>query len=80
MKKPRNLIGARILSILALAAALSIPWFGWWTLALAAALLVLGALLAPRPVHHAHKPRLRSALDAVKRRLVRHPWRPRGGL
>ena len=78
MKKPKSVIGARVLSILALLAALSLPWFGWRSLTVAAVLLIAGALVVPRPVSHAHKPRLRSALDAVRRRLVRHPWRPHG--
>ena len=78
MKKPKSVIAARVLSVLALLAALSVPWFGWMALAAAAVLLVSGALVVPRPVSHAHKPRLRSALDAVKRRLARHPWRPSG--
>lgn len=78
MRKPKGVIAARVLSILALLAALSLPWFGWRALTVAAVLLVVGALVVPRPVSHAHKPRLRSALDAIRRRLARHPWRPSG--
>ena len=78
MRKQASLVGARVLSILALLAALSMPWFGWQALAVAGVLLLVGALVVPRPVSHAHKPRLRSAIDAVRRRLARHPWRPSG--
>ena len=76
MNRLRRALG--VLSILALLAALSMPWFGWQALAVAGVLLLVGALVVPRPVSHAHKPRLRSAIDAVRRRLARHPWRPSG--
>ena len=76
MNRLRRALG--VLSILALLAALSMPWFGWQALAVAGVLLLVGALVVPRPVSHAHKPRLPSAIDAVRRRLARHPWRPSG--
>ena len=78
MKSPRSLRAARVFSVLALLSTFALPWFGLRALIVTTLLLLVGTAITPRPVSHAHKPRMRSALDSVKRHLVRHPWRPKG--
>lgn len=79
MRKPKSMIWARAFSLLALAAFFSMPWFGWWALAVAVGLVFLGVLTVPRSTSsHEHKARVQSMLNSVRRRFVRHPWRPTG--
>lgn len=77
MTNLNRLVGARVLFVLALVSALAIPWAGWAAFAVLVMLVLIGTLVAPPPASHAHRGRLRVLFEAVRRRLVHHPWRPR---
>jgi hypothetical protein len=77
MRVPKNIGLARFASLAALAAALSIPWMGWPALTLAVVLAIGAAAVAPRPRERGQRGQLRALWEAVRRRLVRHAWRPR---
>jgi hypothetical protein len=72
----RNLALSRGLGALAIALLPTFVLFGWWMLAIAAALAFVADRVRPRPTTHGHRGRLRHAHDAVRRRLRRHSWRP----
>ena len=69
-----RLTATRIASVLALLAAILIPWYGWIAAGAVAALVLAGALLAPHP-HLPHRGRVRMIFEALRRRVVRSPWR-----
>lgn len=73
----RNLALARGLGALAIALLPTFVLFGWWMLAIAGALALVADLVRPRPTTHGHVGKLRRVHDSVRRRLRRHPWRPR---
>jgi membrane-bound lytic murein transglycosylase len=77
MNTTYRLVAARTLSLFAVAAAIAIPWFGWAALAVAVALVIVGAVLLPPAATPAHEGRLRHLRRAIQRRVVRHPWRMR---
>jgi hypothetical protein len=74
MKHPESIGPARAASILAIAAALAIPWYGWLAAGAAVFMVLLGALLAPHQ-ELPHRSRLRLLTEAVRRRFARSPWR-----
>lgn len=74
MITPQNRVVSRTLGLLGVVSTLAVIWFGWWTLAVAAALTVASAVLAPREIREHHA--ARQMLDRVNRRLHPHSWRP----
>lgn len=72
----KNLALARGLGALAIALLPTFVLFGWWMLGISVALAVLAALARPRATGHGHLSRSRRIVDAVRRRLNRHSWRP----
>ncbi len=76
MKRLAGMAPARIASVLALVAAVAIPWYGWVAAGAAVFLVLLGAVLAPR-VEMPHRGRLRLLAGAIQRRFLRSPWRPK---
>lgn len=74
MITPRNRAISRTLGLLGVVSALTVPLFGWWMLALAAALAVAASVLAPREIRERHP--ARQLIDRVNRKLHPHSWRP----
>jgi hypothetical protein len=71
----RNRVFSRTLGLLALLAALLVGWLGWWALALAAALALGSALLAPKRIYRGHHP-WHELANRINRKLQPHSWRP----
>jgi hypothetical protein len=74
MNRKRSVTWSRVASVLALVSAVLIPWYGWQAAAGVGVFVLAGALMAP----HAslpHRGRLRLLAEAVRRRVVRSPWR-----
>jgi hypothetical protein len=76
MTRFRSMAGVRTFSVMAVIAAISIPWMGWWAVAVVIGCVLLGALTAPQR-ELPHRSRARLIYEAVQRRLDRSSWRPR---
>jgi hypothetical protein len=77
MSTTHRLVAGRALSLLTVAAAIGIPWFGWAAVAVAVAFAIVGIALLPSPETHSHESRPRQLYRAIQRRVLRHPWRLR---